>query len=67
VCEIYRSSTVFICQLSKDKQEKIKELVSEYCKKEGFDDKKIQDILDNVMDDRLLNIENIIDIKQFLE
>ncbi|NFL43167.1 hypothetical protein FDB61_15880 [Clostridium botulinum] len=59
-------SSIFICQLSNENQNKIREVVKSYLIKEGYNNKQTNEILSNVMDDRLCNIEEIVDIQQFL-
>lgn len=56
----------FIYALSKENQEKIKRLVTDYLVKEGYDDDKIKETLENVMSERLWVISDIIDIEPFL-
>lgn len=56
----------FICLLSEDKQEKIRQLVSEYLIAEGYGHDKIKEVISNVMDDRLWILQDVIDIKQFM-
>ena len=60
------NSSIFICQLSQVKQNKIKKLVTKHLKAEGFKADKINEIIENVMSDRLVNIEEVVDISQFL-
>jgi ribosomal protein S13 len=60
------SANTFVAQLSKEKQEKIKQIVIEYLTIEGYDNDKIEETIENVMDDRLWNIEQIIDINLFI-
>lgn len=60
------NSNTFVCQLSEDNQEKIKQQVSKYLLNEGYGKDKIKEVISNVMDDRLWNIELIMDIKQFM-
>ncbi|HBJ1645854.1 TPA: hypothetical protein LA462_000307 [Clostridium botulinum] len=59
-------SSIFICQLSNENQNKIREVVKSYLIKEGYNNKQTNEILSNVMDDRLCNIEEIVNIQQFL-
>ncbi|NFN06128.1 hypothetical protein FDB50_15595 [Clostridium botulinum] len=59
-------SSIFICQLSNENQNKIREVVKSFLIKEGYNNKQTNEILSNVMDDRLCNIEEIVDIQQFL-
>ncbi|WP_252249160.1 hypothetical protein [Clostridium sp. VAP23] len=58
------SNTLFICQLSKEKQNLIKKLTIEYLVNEGYEINKIDEIVENVMNNRLWIIENFIDLKQ---
>ncbi len=59
-------SSIFICQLSNENQNKIREVVKSYLIKEGYNNKQTNEILSNVMNDRLCNIEEIVNIQQFL-
>lgn len=61
------NSNIFVCELSKDNQDKIKSLVHKYLNEEGYDEESIQEIIENVMLERLWNIEEIINIEPFLE
>ncbi|MBU3144635.1 hypothetical protein [Clostridium sp. CF012] len=60
------NSNTFVCLLSQEKQDKIKELVTSYAIKEGYGADEIEKMIVSVMENRLWNIEDIIDIKQFL-
>jgi len=60
------NSTIFICQLPKDKQDKIRKLVIDYLTNEGYNEKQISETVENAMDDRLCNLSDCIDINQFL-
>lgn len=60
------NSNEFIYALSKENQEKIKRLITDYLVKEGYDDDKIKETLGNVMSERLWVISDIIDIEPFL-
>ncbi|MCB2354715.1 hypothetical protein [Clostridium estertheticum] len=60
------NSNTFVCLLSQEKQDKIKELVTLYAIKEGYGADEIEKMIVSVMENRLWNIEDIIDIKQFL-
>lgn len=57
----------FVCELTKKNRNKIKELITSYLIKEGHDDKKIKETILNVMEDRLWNIQEIVNIEQFFE
>lgn len=56
------NSNIFISQLPKEKQLKIKNLISIYLTKEGFNDLEKYRIIKNVMSDRLTLIDDIVDI-----
>lgn len=56
------SGSMFISQLPKEKQLKIKFLVKQYLTEQGFDDLEKFKIIKNVMSDRLLLIDDIVDI-----
>ena len=60
------NSSIFICQLSQAKQNKLKKLVTKNLVSEGFDNDNINEIVENVMSDRLANIEEVVDISEFL-
>ncbi|WP_027633454.1 hypothetical protein [Clostridium hydrogeniformans] len=60
------NSNIFICELSKENQSKIQQLVTEYLSKEGYEKKVIQRTIENVMSGRLWIIQEIVDINQFL-
>lgn len=55
----------FVCELSKENQEKIKNSVKEYLIKEGYNKDYIEETVINAMEGRLWNVEEIVDIKQF--
>lgn len=61
------NSTVFVCQLSEEKQNKIVELVTAHFKEKGYNDDEIAQINESVLENRLWNVEDIIDIKPFLK
>lgn len=56
------NSNIFISQLPKETQLKIKNLISIYLTKEGFNDLEKYRIIKNVMNDRLTLIDDIVDI-----
>lgn len=60
------NTNIFICQLSQSKQSLIEKKVKWYLILEGHTKEYISEVIDNVMDDRLVNLEEIINIKQFL-
>lgn len=60
-------NTIFICELSMDKQEEIKDKVRSYFKNNGYTEIEINEICTNVMDDRLVNVEEILDIEPYLQ
>lgn len=59
-------TTIFICQLPKQKQKQIRIMCNSYLKIEGYNEEEIREIIDNVMDERLCLLENILDVNQFL-
>lgn len=60
-------ASLFICQLSKQNQEKIKNEIINFLKNEGYEDTEIEEISNNVMDSRLSDIEEFINITPFIE
>jgi hypothetical protein len=59
-------TSIFICQLSQSKQNIIKAQVSSYLTSQGYTSHERKEIIENVMSDRLVLLEDYIDIKQFL-
>ena len=60
------NTTIFICELSQQKQDLIQRRVKQCLINEGHDKDYIQEVIDNVMSNRLVNLQEIINIKQFL-
>lgn len=60
-------TSLFICQLSKQNQEKIKQGITNFLKDEGYEDSEIKEISNNTMDGRLSDIEEFINIEPFIE
>ena len=60
------NTNIFICQLSQSKQDLIQKKVKRYLTLEGHDKDYIQEVIDNVMSNRLVNLQEVINIKQFL-
>ena len=60
------NTSIFICQLSQSKQDLIQKKVKRYLTLEGHDKEYIEEIIENVMADRLVNLEEVININQFL-
>ena len=60
------NTSIFICQLSQSKQDIIQKKVKRYLTLEGHTKEYIEEAIDNVMADRLVNLEEVINIKQFL-
>lgn len=60
-------ASLFICQLSKQNQEKIRNEIINFLKNEGYEDTEIEEISNNVMDSRLSDIEEFINITPFIE
>ncbi|MBY7043762.1 hypothetical protein FDB14_17440 [Clostridium botulinum] len=58
------NSNIFICELSKENQDKIKKSVLKYLIKEGYNINQIKETLTSVMENRLWLVEEIIDINQ---
>ncbi|NFI02410.1 hypothetical protein FDB15_17445 [Clostridium botulinum] len=58
------NSNIFICELSKENQDKIKKSILKYLIKEGYDINQIKETLTSVMENRLWLVEEIIDINQ---
>lgn len=61
------NTTIFIAELSNENQEKIKKMIIEFLTTEGYENKKIQEIIENVMNGRLCDLEEFIDIEPFLK
>lgn len=61
------NSALFICQLSKENQEKIRKEIYDYLVKEEFGENEISEILKNAMDCRLVEVEEFINIEQYLK
>ena len=61
------NTNIFICQLSDNQQQYIKEKIYNYLVKEGYDKNYINECITNVMDDRLVNIEDIVNINELQE
>lgn len=57
---------IFIAELSKENQKKIEGMVRNYLIKENYDQEKIEEIIFNVLNDRLCNLEEFFDIEPFL-
>lgn len=60
-------TTIFIAELSNENQEKIKKMIIEFLTTEGYENEKIREIIENVMNERLCNLEEFIDIEPFLQ
>lgn len=61
------NTSLFICQLSKQNQEKIRKKIIKFLKDEEYEDTEIKEISNNAMDGRLCDIEEFIKITQFIE
>lgn len=59
-------STIFVSSLSKQNQQKIKELVQGYLTKEGYTENEINESVANVLQDRLCILSDFINIEPFL-
>ena len=60
------NTNIFICQLSQQKQDLIQRRVKQYLINEGHTKDYTQEVIENVMSDRLVNLEEVININQFL-
>lgn len=60
------NTSIFICQLSQQKQDLIQRKVKRYLTLQGHTKDYIQEVIDNVMADRLVNLQEMMNIKQFL-
>lgn len=60
-------ASLFICQLSKQNQEKIRNEIINFLKNEGYNDTEIEEISNNAIDSRLSDIEEFINITPFIE
>jgi hypothetical protein len=61
------NSNIFICELSKENQKKVTELLRAYFIKEGFDKEEIEQLIINAMENRLWVLSEVIDIDPFIE
>jgi uncharacterized membrane-anchored protein len=59
------NANTYVCQLSEEKQDILKVLVTKHFTKEGYSNKEIEEILESVFENRLWNVEEVVDIKQF--
>ena len=60
------NTSIFICELSQQKQSLIEKKVKRHLTLQGHTKDYIVEVIGNVMADRLVNLEEVIDIKQFL-
>ncbi|MBQ3422314.1 MAG: hypothetical protein IJH34_11755 [Romboutsia sp.] len=60
-------TSLFICQLSKQNQEKIKNEIINFLNNEGYGETEIKEISNSAMDGRLCDIEEFINIEPFIE
>ena len=56
------NASIFVCQLSEPQQRYIRKKMIEYLTKEGYNKKYIDECINNVIDDRVINVEDIIKI-----
>lgn len=61
------NSTIFVCCLSKDNQNKIKGSLRSYFIKEGYSEEEIEQLIVNAMENRLCCLSEVIDIEPFVE
>ena len=60
------NTNIFICQLSQSKQDLIQKKVKRHLTLEGHTKDYISEVIGNVMADTLVNLEEVININQFL-
>lgn len=60
------STTIFICQLPKDKQKQIEKSITNFLKLYGYNKHEIQEISENAMNSRLCDISENINIYEFI-
>lgn len=60
------STTIFICQLPKDKQKAIEKAITNFLKLYGYNKQEIQEISENAMNSRLCDISENINIYEFI-
>lgn len=58
------NTTIFICQLPQDIQDYIQGYVWEYLFDEGYNAIEIKEALENVMSDRIVNVEYVLDMDE---
>jgi hypothetical protein len=58
------NTTIFICQLPQDIQDYIQGYVWEYLFNEGYNAIEIKETLENVMCDRIVNVEHVLDMDE---
>lgn len=56
------NSNTFVCQLSKENQKRIKKTAVKFFIKKGFSREEIKELINSIMENRLWNIEDIMDI-----
>ena len=60
-----KNANSFVCELTKENQEKIQKAVRSFMIKEGYENDYVEETVISAMENRLWNIEEIMDIKQF--
>lgn len=60
------NTSIFICELSQQKQSLIEKKVKRHLTLEGHTKDYIEEVIENVMTDRLVNLQEVININQFL-
>lgn len=58
------NANTFVCQLSEKNQNKLKRMIKEHFLQEGYSAADIKKIIESVMENRLWNVEEIIDINE---
>ncbi len=60
------NSNIFVCQLPEKSQNKLKRMIKEHFLQEGYSAADIKKIIESVMENRLWNVEEIIDINELI-
>lgn len=60
------NTSIFICQLSQQKQDLIEKKVKRYLTLQGHTKDYIEEVIENVMADRLVSLQEVMNINQFL-
>ena len=60
------NSNKFVCMLSQEEQNEIEEKLRKHLESEGYSKDEIEETIKNAMDDRLWNLEEIMDITKYM-